>query len=90
MNTDSQRPRRRPFLRLAVIVTAFGAICAIAVAAFNLGAAHSAGTAVVALLIYAVPAAVFDWPRITLSDVFELLSAAVGALVEFIKSLFDW
>jgi hypothetical protein len=37
-----------------------------------------------------VAAALFDWPRITLGDVTELLSAFVGAIVEFFKSLFDW
>lgn len=90
--TDMQSSRRRVgrVIRLGLVLTAFGAICAVAMTAFNLGFIQGTAAATVALVIYSVPAALFDWPRITLSDVIELLSAFVGAIVEFFKSLFDW
>ena len=77
-------------LRLGLVLVAFGAICAIGMAAFNLGMMHGAATAAGALVIYSVPATLFDWPRITLADVFELLSGIVRAIVGFFASLFDW
>ena len=77
-------------IRVGLVLVAFGAICGVAMAAFNLGFMHGTAMAAVALVLYSVPAALLDWPRITLSDGFELLSAIVRAVVGFFKSLFDW
>jgi hypothetical protein len=37
-----------------------------------------------------MPATLFDWPRITLADALDLLAGIVGAIADFIKSLFRW
>jgi hypothetical protein len=59
-------------------------------AAFNLGLLHGASVAGVALVIYSGPATYFDWPRVTLTDVIDLLSGIVRGIVGFLASLFDW
>ena len=89
---DTRLPPRRAgrVLRLGLILAAFSGICAVAMTAFNLGFTHGTTAGALAVVIYSVPATLFDWPRITFSDVIELLSAAVSAVVEFLKSLFDW
>ena len=89
-NTESPRPPTALFLRIGAILIIFGVICAIAMAAFNLGAVHGAASAAAALVIYSVPAALFDWPRISLTEFVELLSALAAAVVRFVASLFDW
>jgi hypothetical protein len=68
----------------------FSGICAVAMTAFNLGFTHGTAARALGVVVYSVPATLFDWPRITFSDVIELISAAVSAVVEFFKSLFDW
>jgi len=84
-------PRRAGrVLRLGLVLAVFTAICAVAMTAFNLGFTHGTAAGALGVVIYSVPATLFDWPRITFSDVVELLSAAVSAVVEFFKSLFDW
>jgi hypothetical protein len=60
------------------------------VTAFNVGFMQGAATAGVALVVYSVPATLFDWPRITLTDVLDLLAGIVGAVADFFKSLFGW
>jgi len=77
-------------LRLGLALALFSAICAVAMTSFNLGFTHGTAAGAVGVVIYSVPATLFDWPRITFSDVIDLLSAAVSAVVEFFESLFDW
>lgn len=90
MSTEPKTPRPRGLVRIGGVLLVFGTLCAVAMSAFNLGLAHGMATAGVALVIYSIPAAIFDWPRITLSDLFDVLSAAVSAIVGFVSSLFDW
>jgi hypothetical protein len=58
-------------------------------AAFKLGVMHGVGTSVVAVVIYSVPATLFDWPRITLADLASW-SATLARDRGFFASLFDW
>lgn len=67
-----------------------GAVWATAMAALDFGFMQGAATAGVVLVIYSVPATLFDWPRITLTDALDLLAGIAGAIIEGIKSLFDW
>jgi hypothetical protein len=90
--TSTQPPRRRAarLIRLAVVLVVFGAICATVMTAFNIGVMYGAGTSVVAVVIYSVPATLFDWPRFTLADFVELVCDVWSAIVGFFASLFDW
>jgi hypothetical protein len=89
-SSNTERPPTALFLRFGAILIICGVICAIAMAVFNLGAMHGAATAAIALVIYSVPAALFDWPRISLTEFVELLCALAAAVVRFVGSLFDW
>jgi hypothetical protein len=42
------------------------------------------------LIVYTVPATVFDWPRLTFTDVVEALTGLWSAIVSCIASLLDW
>jgi hypothetical protein len=93
MSITSKRPPRRRaarLIRLGVLLVVFGAICGTLMTAFNIGVMHGAGTSVVAVAIYSVPATLFDWPRITLADFVELVCDIWRAIVGFFASLFDW
>jgi uncharacterized membrane protein YeiB len=89
-NTESPRPPTALFLRFGAILIIFGVVCAIAMAVFDIGAMYGAATGAIALVIYSVPAALFDWPRISLTEVVQLLCALAAAVVRFVGSLFDW
>ena len=89
-STQAPRPRGARLIRLGVVLVGFGAVCAITMGAFDLGFMYGTATAVGALVIYSVPATLFDWPRITLTDVVELLCGIASAIVGFFASLFDW
>jgi hypothetical protein len=66
------------------------AIAVLAVQAFNGGYAEGLGAGAVVLIIYTVPAMVFDWPRLTFEDIIHALGALVSAIGSFIAGLFDW
>jgi len=89
--TSTNSPRQRtPLIWLGVILVLLGAVWAITMMAFNFGFTQGAATAGVVLVIYSVPATLFDWPRITLADALDLLAGIAGAIVNFVKSLFGW
>ena len=77
-------------LRLGLVLAVFSVICAVAMTAFNLGFTYGTAAGAFGVVVYSVPATLLDWPRITLRDVMDLISAAVSAVVNFFKSLFDW
>jgi hypothetical protein len=73
---------------MILVLLAF--VWATAMAAFDLGFVQGAATVGSVLILYSVPATLFDWPRITLADALDLLAGIVGAITDFIKSLFGW
>ena len=88
-----QHPRRRrglAVLALALAIGAVGVVAAITVAAFNWGFTEGVTAGAVMLIVYTVPATVFDWPRLTFTDVVEALIGLWSAIVSCIASLFDW
>ncbi|HYF56669.1 MAG TPA: hypothetical protein VEA41_20620 [Salinarimonas sp.] len=94
MQTSPQNPPRRRrgrgFLRLALVVGALYAIAWIAMAAFGLGVSHGLLTGGGALVVYTVPATIFDWPRLTFSDIVDVVTGIWEAVVGFFASILDW
>ncbi len=89
MRRNKARSRRRtPLIWLGLIFVLFSTVWAVTMAAFNAGFMQGAATAGAVLVVYSVPATLFDWPRITLTDAFDLLAGIVGGIAEFFRSLF--
>jgi multisubunit Na+/H+ antiporter MnhB subunit len=82
--------RRTPLVWVSMILVLLAFVWATAMAAFDLGFVQGAATVGSVLILYSVPATLFDWPRITLADALDLLAGIVGAITDFIKSLFGW
>lgn len=83
----TRRPRGGPLaafgaLALLAMIAALGATVA---TAYNLGASTGLMAAGAVVLVYQVPAVVFDWPRITLEAVLGLF----GFVWDLISSLWD-
>jgi len=43
-----------------------------------------------ALIVYAVPATIFDWPRLTWEDVLSTIGTILSGIGNFVSALFDW
>ena len=82
--------RRTPLVWVSMILVLLAFVWATAMAAFDLGFVQGAATAGSVFVLYSIPATLFDWPRITLADALDLLAGIVGAITDFIKSLFGW
>ncbi len=87
--------RRRPRRRLAVVAKAIallvvvGAIAALAMKAFDWGFSAGMSAAGGLVIVYTIPAAVFGWPHVSLSDVLEFLLFVWESIVSFFVSLFE-
>jgi hypothetical protein len=91
MRRNRARSRRRtPLVWVSVILVLLTFVWVTAIAAFDFGFVQGAATAGSVLILYSVPATLFDWPRITLADALDLLAGIVGGIADFIKSLFGW
>lgn len=78
--------KRRGRALIALLVLAFFVLIVIGlVSAFNVGVSAGMASAGTALIVYQIPAMVYDWPRLTLDDVF----AFFGAVFEWIMDLFS-
>ncbi|BCJ90600.1 hypothetical protein IZ6_13350 [Terrihabitans soli] len=79
--------KRRGRALVALLVLAFFVLIVIGlVSAFKLGVSAGMASAGTAIALYQIPAMVFDWPRLTLDDVF----AFFGAVFEWFLDLFSW
>jgi hypothetical protein len=78
MENNSSKRRGRAVLVLLVLIFA-ALLVAGMVSAFKLGVANGMATAGAGLILYHVLAAFYDWPRLTLDDVFA-----------FFEAVFDW
>jgi len=89
---EPHAPRRRgqALVALTLVMGVIVAIAVLAVQAFNWGLAEGLGAGAVTLVIYTVPATVFDWPRLTFEDIINALGALVSAIGSFIAWFFGW
>jgi hypothetical protein len=71
---------------LAIVV----GMTALVMSAFHVGMITGLGATGGALVVYAVPATIFDWPRLTWDDVLSGLGAIISAIGAIILALFDW
>jgi hypothetical protein len=90
MQADTKPGRRRAVVKLLVVLVMIVGVAALAMSAFQLGIATGLGTAGGVLIVYAVPATIFDWPRLTWDDVLSGVGAILSAIGAFILALFDW
>lgn len=78
--------KRRGRALIALLVLAFFVLIVIGlVSAFNVGVSIGMASAGAGLIAYQIPAMVYDWPRLTLDDIF----AFFGAVFEWIMDLFS-
>ena len=85
------RPRRRrAVLKVLVALAIVVGITALVTSAFQVGVLTGLGATGGALIVYTVPATIFDWPRLTWEDVVSTIGAVLSAIGAFISALFDW
>jgi hypothetical protein len=85
------RPRRgRAVLKVFVALAIVVGITALVTSAFQIGVMTGLGATGGALIVYAVPATIFDWPRLTWEDVVSTIGAILSAIGTFIASFFSW
>ena len=91
MTTLKQPPRRgRSVSRASVVLGVFAGFAGLAISAFQLGVTTGLGAAGGVLIVYAIPATIFDWPRLTFDDLIAAISAVFSAIGSFFSSLLDW
>lgn len=79
--------KRRGRALIALLVLAFFVLIAVGlVSAFKIGVSAGMASAGAAIVVYQIPAMVYDWPRLTLDDIF----AFFGAVFDWICDLFSW
>ena len=87
MTEDRTKPRRSlaRVLGFAALFAIFG--CALlGAAAFQYGMSVGLAAGATTYVLYAIPATIYDWPRVTFGDVLAFLAG----ILAFIMSLFDW
>jgi hypothetical protein len=90
-DTDPRRRRGLPLLgRLAAFCLVLCVFAALLVGVFELGVLAGAAGAAGLLVVYAVPATLFDWPRFGLSDLLDLVAAIGRGIAWLVALLFDW
>jgi uncharacterized membrane protein YccC len=90
MMSDPRRRRRRGLVKSVVALMVLAGVAALVTAAFRVGMAQGLAAAGGVLVVYAVPATIFDWPRLTLEDVMSALGALAAAIGAAFLALFDW
>lgn len=85
MERDRPKGRGRALMVLALLCGAVLFVLVL-VSAFKLGMATALAAAGGGLVLYQVPAAIFDWPRLVLEDI----AAFFAALWDGIMGFFDW
>lgn len=90
MAAEAKRSRRRGALRTLLALALLCSFVLVATSAFRLGMMAGLAAAGAGLIVYSVPATIFDWPRLTLEDVIDFFAAILSAIGSFFASLFDW
>lgn len=87
MTRTETRRRRNPFAALAVLafVSAVVGVATLVAGAYHLALTTSLAGAGTLVLVYQVPAVIFDWPRITLEHILDFF----GDLGDLISSWWD-
>jgi hypothetical protein len=85
----SQPPRRRSLLKPLVVLALVVGLAAMLIQTFEVGVLAGLALAGGGYVVYAVPATLLDWPRLSLGDVGNFLLAILEAIVGFVTSLFD-
>lgn len=85
----AEPPRRRSVLKPLLILTPVVGLAVLLIDAFQLGILAGLALAGGGYVVYAVPAALFDWARLSLGEMGDFLMAIVEAVVGFFISLFD-
>lgn len=90
--SDRQASGRR-FVKILLAFGILGGVATLAVQIFQLGVLTGLATACGLLVVYSVPATLFDWPRLSLSDIIAGIGALLVAIFEAIcaavLSIFD-
>ncbi len=90
MTARPKRRRWRALLKVLAVVLILVGVAALVSTAFQLGMTQGLATAGGVLVVYAVPATILDWPRLTFEDVISALGAILAAVGTFFLALFDW
>lgn len=77
-------------LKAGIALLAVAVVTAVAMWAFQIGMAHGLAVAGGGLILYSVPAAIFDWPRLSLTDIVGAALGALSAFAAFLLSLIGW
>jgi hypothetical protein len=85
MDERKSKRRGRAFVVLLVLALAVLVVVGL-VSAFQVGVSTGMASAGAGIVVYQIPAMVFDWPRLTLDEIF----AFFGAVFEWILDLFSW
>jgi hypothetical protein len=85
MNEHRTERRGRAFVVLLILALAVLLVVGL-VSAFQVGVSIGMASAGIGFIAYQVPALAFDWPRLTLDDIFAFFDAAFG----WICDLFSW
>lgn len=84
---DERVSKRRGRAVIVLLVLALAALIVVGlISALNIGFAAGMASAGAGLVVYQVPAIVFDWPRLTLEDVLAFFSA----VFDWFLDLFSW
>lgn len=81
---ETSKPRRR-FLAPLILIAVLIAFVALLIGVFKLGMMIALASAGSAIVVYQVPAIIYDWPRFTLEDVFAIFAA----IWDWFLNLFD-
>ncbi len=82
-------PRRRSLLKPLIVLALVAGLAALLMKALQVGLLAGLALAGGGYVVYAIPAALLDWPRLSLGDIGDFLSAILEAIVGFVTSLFD-
>lgn len=80
------RPRRSRGAIVAVALLGLTAWIASTILAFEIGFLDGLALGGGALVVYMIPATIYDWPRIT----WDHISACLAAITGFFASIFGW
>ena len=89
MSTDGKPPRRRSDLKTLLVLVLVGGLAALLISAFQVGFLTGLVLAGGGYVVYAIPATLLDWPRLSLGDIGDFLAAIVDAVIGFFASMFD-
>lgn len=90
MSAIGHRRRRRRGMLVFIVLFGLIGVAAAAMSAFHIGMLSGLAVGGGVLVIYTVPATIFDWPRITWEHISAFFAAILAAVGGFFASLFGW